>query len=73
MVSVEEVTWRDGSLGCPQPERRYTQALVNGSRIVLRYGAAVFAYHQGGLRPPFYCANPVAPLGDPSDGSDGPI
>jgi hypothetical protein len=31
----EEVIWPDGSLGCPQPDQMYTQALVRGYRIVL--------------------------------------
>ena len=73
VVSVEEVTWRDGSIGCPQPGMRYTQALVNGSRILLRSAGVVFAYHRGGTRPPFYCANPVAPLDGVSRGGYGPI
>ena len=38
MVSVEEVTWRDGSRGCAQPGMAYTQALIDGSRITLRAG-----------------------------------
>ena len=31
VVSVEEVTWRDGSRGCAQPGMAYTQALIDGS------------------------------------------
>ena len=38
VVSVEEVTWRDGSRGCAQPGMAYTQALIDGSRITLRAG-----------------------------------
>lgn len=38
VTSAEAVTWRDGSLGCPQPGRVYTQALVPGYRV--RIGAA---------------------------------
>jgi hypothetical protein len=55
-VSQEEVTWRDGSLGCPQPGWSYTQALVNGTRIVLRHDGILYEYHSGGQRRPFYCA-----------------
>ena len=39
------VTWRDGSLGCPQPGMMYTMALVSGYQIVLRVGEETFDYH----------------------------
>lgn len=55
VVSVEQFTWQDGSLGCPQPGRDYTQALVNGSRIVLRADRSLYDYHSGGGRDPFLC------------------
>jgi hypothetical protein len=31
----EPVTWRDGSLGCPQPGMIYTQGLVAGFRVTV--------------------------------------
>ena len=43
--SVDSVTWRDGSLGCPQPGRLYTQALVPGWRIRIDAGGQLFQYH----------------------------
>lgn len=55
VVSVEEVTWPDGSLGCPEPGMVYTQALVNGQRIVLLAEGIEYEYHSGGARDPFYC------------------
>ena len=55
VLEVEEVTWPDGSLGCPQPDQMYTQALVEGHRIVLGHGERVFLYHSGGDAPPFLC------------------
>ena len=67
VVSIEEVMWSDGSLGCPQPDMSYTQALVDGNRIVLRIAGVDYAYHSGGRREPFYCKNPV----DPVDGDFG--
>lgn len=67
LVSAEEVTWRDGSLGCPLPDMSYTQALVNGRRIVLEAGGAQYNYHSGAGREPFYCAKPSEPLGDGED------
>jgi hypothetical protein len=55
VVSVDEVDWPDGSIGCPQPGMVYTQAIVNGTRIVLRYDGLSYDYHQGGSRSVFYC------------------
>ncbi|QIX27150.1 hypothetical protein ncot_11490 [Nocardioides sp. JQ2195] len=59
VVRVQDVTWRDGSLGCAEPGRMYTQALVEGRRIVLAAGGAEFEYHSGGSRAPFLCENPT--------------
>ncbi|TDD25031.1 hypothetical protein E1218_15575 [Kribbella turkmenica] len=64
LVSAEEVTWRDGGLGCPQRGMRYTQVLVNGSRIVLEAGGRRYEYHSGGRRGPFLCTNPQPPVQD---------
>lgn len=60
VVSVEEVTWRNGSLGCPQPGMFYTQALVDGLRIVLAVAGRGYHYHQGGQGEPFLCERPDA-------------
>lgn len=57
IVSAEEVTWPDGSLGCPEPGTSYTQALVDGSKVVLRYEDRVFVYHAGDDDLPFLCAS----------------
>ena len=58
VVSAERVTWNDGSLGCPDADGMYTQALVEGYRIILSVDGRERAYHgQEGLDP-FYCANP---------------
>lgn len=62
VVSVEEVTWPDGSIGCPEPGMRYTQALVNGTRIILQANGADYEYHSGGGRDVFYCQNPTDPV-----------
>jgi hypothetical protein len=45
IVSVEDVTWNDGSLGCPKPGMMYTQALVPGYKVILKVGDQVFTYH----------------------------
>jgi hypothetical protein len=63
-VSVEEVTWRDSALGCPEPGMNYLQVLTDGVRIVLELDGVRYEYHGGGSRPVFYCANPEPPLGD---------
>lgn len=52
VISAATVTWPDGSLGCPQPDRVYPQALVPGYRIALRSAAGLLDYHAsaaGGL------------------------
>ena len=59
VVSVEEVTWRDGSRGCAERGVMYTQALVDGSRITLRVGDTTYEYHSGGSRPPALCERPT--------------
>ena len=55
IVSVEEVTWPDGSLGCPRPGMSYTQALVDGQLIVLAVDDTEYEYHSGRGGDPFYC------------------
>lgn len=52
IVSTESVTWPDGSLGCPQEDTMYSQALVPGFRIVIQAGERQLDYHastDGGL------------------------
>ena len=66
VVTEKIVTWRDGSLGCPKPGMMYTQALVEGTLIVLRAGGRDYSYHSGAGKPPFYCENPVSPASGPS-------
>lgn len=58
LVSQEEVTWPDSSLGCPKPGMMYAQVLTPGLRIVLSAGGKQYEYHSGGQRPPFYCEHP---------------
>lgn len=62
VVSVAEVTWRDGSAGCPREGMNYTQALVNGMQIILETGGETFHYHSAGTGTPFLCENPQSPL-----------
>jgi len=54
------VTWNDGSIGCPEKGRAYTQALVDGELLVLRVGTGLLQYHAATDRPFTYCASPTA-------------
>jgi hypothetical protein len=45
VMSAQEVTWSDGSLGCPKPGVMYTQALVPGYQVILKAGASQYTYH----------------------------
>lgn len=61
VVSTDEVTWRDGSMGCPQPDMMYTQALVPGIRVILELDGVRYEYHSGGARSMFLCDDPQQP------------
>lgn len=63
VVAAEEVTWSDGSLGCPEPGMVYTQALVPGYRVVVDAGGRALSFHasqDGGF---VLCENPQPPSG----------
>lgn len=81
VVGYARVTWPDGSLGCPQPGRMYSQAVVPGHQLILTLaeGAEVSAtgpqvpsglvsYHAGRKGTFTWCPNPRPPL-PPSQGS----
>ena len=59
VVSAAEVTWNDGSLGCPEPGMMYTMALVPGYRIVLESGGVQYDYHGGRSGKPRLCQQPT--------------
>lgn len=61
VVRQLEVTWRDGSIGCPQPGFMYTQALVPGTFVELSADGETYAFHQAGQQPPFYCQSSAGP------------
>lgn len=61
VAGFAEVTWSDGSLGCPQPGMMYTQALVPGYQLVLSVDGQLGSYHSAKDKPFDYCASPVAP------------
>jgi hypothetical protein len=45
LARAEQVTWPDGSLGCHEPGRMYTQALVPGYRLLAKTQQGDLAYH----------------------------
>lgn len=44
LVSIDGATWNDGSLGCAKPGEVYTQALVEGFRVVVEIDDEEFDY-----------------------------
>jgi len=47
VVGAGPVTYNDGSLGCPKPGQMYTQALVDGYRVVVEVGGQRYDYRIG--------------------------
>lgn len=45
IVRAEQVTWPDGSIGCAQPGRLYTQALVPGYLVQFELDGKAYRYH----------------------------
>ena len=55
VVRAEQVTWNDGSLGCPQPDVVYTQALVDGYWVVVGAGGDTYDFRMGQAGMPVLC------------------
>ncbi len=60
IVSINPVEWPDSSLGCPKPDRGYTQVITPGHRAVLQHNGREYGVHMSGKRA-FVC-EPVADL-----------
>ena len=45
VLEAAAVTWSDGSLGCPEANRFYTQALVPGYRVRIDAAGKLLVYH----------------------------
>jgi hypothetical protein len=58
VLTVESVTWSDGSLGCPEPGMMYTQALVDGYQVVVEAGGTQLDYRGSGPGQFRVCTNP---------------
>jgi hypothetical protein len=69
VIAANSVVWPDAALGCPIPDMRYRQVPVDGAQILLEHGGRVYAYHSGGDRGPFLCADPSKVSPPSSDGS----
>lgn len=57
VVSARNVTWPDGSNGCPQPGMNYIQVQVDGAEIILAANGATYRYTLGGGQGPKLCTN----------------
>ena len=60
---VENVTWPDSSLGCPEEGTQYAQMLTDGVLIVLELDGQQYEYHAALGDEAFYCENPQPPVG----------
>ena len=69
VIDYRAVTWSDGSLGCPEPGKMYTQALVDGHQLILSVAGNPASYHAGNAGTFSYCPNPRAPLPPGSSGN----
>lgn len=58
LVMAEAVTWPDGSLGCGQPGRVYTQVPVPGYRVVFEVGGERWNYHASKTGGFMLCSGP---------------
>lgn len=68
VLQAENVTWPDGSLGCPQEGMEYAQVLTPGYLIRLSFGNQEFEYHASRGTTVIYCENPSPPVsGTPPD------
>jgi hypothetical protein len=60
LVSAEAITWNNGALGCPRPGESYTQALVDGMRVVVEADGTTYDYRFGTTDSPKLC-EPMLP------------
>ena len=65
-VRFEDITWPDGSLGCPQPSLAYTQALVPGWRVLVSDGGREAAYHASRRGQWLLCQSGARPAPSPA-------
>jgi hypothetical protein len=68
IVEEAEVTWSDGSLGCPQPGINYLQVLTPGRQLILQADGDLYHYHAGATGDFKFCADPQPPVQNPGSG-----
>lgn len=69
---VEFVNWNDSSLGCPRPNRAYSQVITPGYRVELQAQDTSYIYHTNTDKTIILCFQdgfPVIPV-DPKDKID---
>jgi hypothetical protein len=66
VVNVEEVTWPDASLGCPEPGFGYGQVLTPGFLVILAAGGQEYPYHAASSRNFVLCGDNGAPVPTPA-------
>ncbi len=57
VVEFREVEWPDGAMGCPEEGQVYTQAIVEGSQVLLRADGRIYDYHAGSDDVVFLCSS----------------
>lgn len=67
LVNAEQVTWGDGSLGCPKPGYSYPQMLVQGFRVTATTAAGRMLYHTDTRGNVVTCGLPVRPSQKPAN------
>ena len=48
--SIRAVEWRDGSIGCPEPDMAYAQVITPGHKILLMVDGRTYAVHEANGR-----------------------
>ncbi len=47
--TIRAYTWEDTSLGCPVPDQTYTEAAIDGYRVVVRAAETDYAFHSDAI------------------------
>lgn len=55
VVETRSVDWPNGSIGCPEEGVSYTQAIVNGTQVLLGSNGKIYDYHAGDDGDIFLC------------------
>lgn len=63
LVSATQVTWNDGSLGCPKKGQMYTQAVVDGMQVIVSVDGTEYDYRFGVSDHPKLCVRTVQARG----------